>query len=172
MHFFNGPSFDSSMLATCMQPWKPASWLALALVRTWYRAARWHGTSFSWDLCWSEVLFMHKISQSTAWVAMASIPCMCTYYKKQEGIRKKKKKHHLISQIVCPSTLDFRFRPTNWVWHSEIQFVIMFCWFHLWWNASTNRFVQKRLYCSHLRLREDGRPKCLLSGARLKHQTS
>lgn len=37
---------------------------------------------------------------------MASIPCMCTYYKKQEGIRKKKKKHHLISQIVCPSTLD------------------------------------------------------------------
>lgn len=162
------------MLATCMQPWKPASWLALALVRTWYRAARWHGTSFSWDLCWSEVLFMHKISQSTAWVAMASIPCMCTYYKKQEGIRKKKKKkHHLISQIVCPSTLDL---DLDQLTESDVQkssSSIMFCWFHLWWNASTNRFVQKRLYCSHLRLREDGRPKCLEAfGARLKHQTS
>lgn len=110
-----------------------------------------------------------KVLHELLW--QVSLVCVLTIRNKK-AFEKKKKKHHLISQIVCPSTLDFRFRPTNWVWHSEIQFVIMFCWFHLWWNASTNRFVQKRLYCSHLRLREDGRPKCLLSGARLKHQTS
>ena len=32
-----------------------ASWLAVAFVRTWYKAARWHGTSFSWGHFWSDV---------------------------------------------------------------------------------------------------------------------
>ena len=76
---------------------------------------------------------------------MASIPCMCTYYKKQEGVRKK---NHLISQIVCPSTVAFRplDLDLDQLTESDIQksSSSIMCDFHLWWNASTNRFVSEK----------------------------